>query len=325
MLRCPATGQPLSRLQGQLVAADGIHRYPLAGGVPILVTDDEGEIFRLSEYERQLAAGRDGRRRGLRARAERALRQIADLPPTMSHNVGTGRNLHRFATLLQRFADPQRRPVVLVVGGAVEGVDFDELIASGAVDLVETDVALGPRTQVICDGHRLPFVDGAFDGVVIQGVLGNVADPWRVVGEIHRVLRPGGLVYSEVAFVQQVCMGANEFTRFTLLGHRRLYRRFTEIDSGVHCGPAMALGWSLRYFLMTFSGRSKLVHAGIRRLASLLFFWIKYFDELLVGRPGAVDAASATYFLGARNDRAVSDREILNGYRGKVTTPRQLV
>jgi len=57
-----------------------------------------------------------------------------------------------------------------------------------------------------------------FDAVWIQAVLEHVLDPVRVVAEIHRVLRPGGLVYSEIPFMQEVHEGAYDFTRFRLSG-----------------------------------------------------------------------------------------------------------
>ena len=44
-----------------------------------------------------------------------------------------------------------------------------------------------------------------------------------------------------------------DFTRFTHLGHRRLFRRFEEIESGAVCGPGMTLAWSYTYFLTSFT------------------------------------------------------------------------
>src|SRR5512142_97930 len=97
---------------------------------------------------------------------------------------------------------------------------------------METDVALGPRTQIVCDAHELPFDDHTFDGAVVQAVLPYVPDPIKCVQEIERVLKPAGLAYAETAFMQQVVHGRYDFTRFTHLGLRRLFRRFQEVQSG---------------------------------------------------------------------------------------------
>ena len=140
-------------------------------------------------------------------------------------------------------------------------------------------------------------------------------DPIRVVSEIHRVLVDGGLVYSEIPFMQQVHGGKYDFTRFTLLGHRRLYRCFDEVRSGAQGGPGMALAWSLWYFMRALApGRAGRAVAAV--LARLLFFWLKYVDTFVVARPAAIDAASGTFFLGRRRTAAVSDVEVLASYRG---------
>jgi hypothetical protein len=116
--------------------------------------------------------------------------------------------------------------------------------------------------------------------------------------------------------VQQVTEGAFDFHRFTHLGHRRLWRHFDEIQSGAQCGPGMALLWSITYFLQAFVGRRRIPRGLIARLVTLGGFWLKYLDDFLVSRPGGIDAASGTYFLGRRRETPVSDREIVRGFRG---------
>jgi SAM-dependent methyltransferase len=205
---------------------------------------------------------------------------------------------------------------VLVVGGAKLGKGTHLLMADHRLDLVETGVYIGPRVSVACDGHQLPFADGVFDGVVIQAVLEHVVDPSQVVAEIHRVLRPGGIVFAETPFMQQVHEGAYDFTRFTELGHRLLFRMFTEIDRGVAVGPATALLWSLRYLAASLPPRSRIAARLLEKATTAALFWLKYLDRLLVTHRGAHDAASGVYFLGARADTPVSLREALSTYRG---------
>ena len=140
-------------------------------------------------------------------------------------------------------------------------------------------------------------------------------DPSRSVEEIHRVLKDAGLVYAETPFMQQVHGGRYDFMRFTHLGHQRLFRRFTEIKSGVVCGPGMALAWAWNYFaLSTVTSRTgrAFAHFVTRLTAS----WLTSFDAALVRKPGAYDAAAGYYLLGRRSDEVLSDRKLITLYRG---------
>jgi SAM-dependent methyltransferase/uncharacterized protein YbaR (Trm112 family) len=310
LLCSPASGESLSlRDDGQLATPGGEHTYPLIDGVPVLL--DPGRS--LFNSERVGLWNSPPPQRG--AQLRRWLRWLLYVPPTVSRNVGSDENfneLRRSLIALAPTSGGRRR--VLVVGGGSEGEGSRNLLDDPNLDVIETDVYLGPRTRIVCDAHDLPFSDGTFAGVVCQAVLEHVLDPWRVVEEIWRVLQPGGYVYSEVPFMQQVHGGAFDFTRFTLLGHRRLWRCFDEIRSGAQGGPGMALIWSVMYFLRSLLPRR--LWAVADRIASLGFFWLKYLDGWLVRTPGGLDAASGTFFLGRRRSTPLDDRSIVRGYRG---------
>jgi len=203
----------------------------------------------------------------------------------------------------------------LVVGGGVVGAGLGRLLDHPQIEVVETDVSWGPQTKLICDAHDLPFQDEVFDAVVVQAVLEHVVDPNRCVEEVYRVLKGDGVVYADTPFIQQVHGRQYDFTRFTRLGHRRLFRHFEEIDSGISCGPGVALAWSLRYFLLSFFS-SQSMRAAVSFGSRLSFFWLKYFDYYLAKRRQALDAASAFFFLGRKSIRILSDRELLSDYQG---------
>src|SRR5437773_10814883 len=100
--------------------------------------------------------------------------------------------------------------------------------------------------------------------------------------------------------MQQVHGGAYDFTRFTLLGHRRLFRKFEEIDSGVGNGPGAALAWSWQYFLLSFA-TSRRTRSMVRAFVRLTAFWLKYVDVYLEHKPGTLDAATGYFFIGGKS------------------------
>lgn len=277
--------------------------YPVINGVPVLL-DDERSVFSASEVvERQDTEERVSL---LRSAVRRVL-------PGMSTSTGSHERISAFARQVG-----QGR--VLIIGGGRLGDGTEPLIES-PLEVVESDVYLSPRVDVVCDGHNLPFDDAVFDGVVLQAVLEHVLDPPQVVAEAHRVLKPGGHIYAETPFLQAVHEGAFDFTRWTELGHRRMFRMFTEIDCGIVAGPAATLLWSICYFARSLPRRRTNLPLILEKLAVLAFFWLKYLDRFLIGHPGATDAACGVYFIGEKADLPVDDRELLAGYRGVVGRP----
>lgn len=200
------------------------------------------------------------------------------------------------------------RPRILVIGGGTRGLGVDELYSDTSIDLVGIDVYASGNTQVVADGHQLPFVDGSFDGVWIQAVLEHVLDPPIVVAEIHRVLKPGGLVFAETPFMQQVHEGAYDFTRYTVSGHRWLFRNFTAIEAKGSQGAGTAFRWSAEYLARSLTGSRKFGLA-----VSVLFFWTRFLDSV-GGRRHHADAACAVYFIGSKASAPIGAPEMVSFY-----------
>ena len=202
---------------------------------------------------------------------------------------------------------------VLVIGSGEKGSGTDALWNRSGVEIHGIDIYASDCTDVVGDAHYLPFGDGIYDGVWIQAVLEHVVEPNVVVGEIYRVLREGGVVYAETPFMQQVHEGAYDFTRFTVLGHRYLFRKFEAIDFGGNRGAETVLSWSIRYFVWALT-RSKKVARVFGVFSQLL---LRPFSSLM-SKASLFDASSGVYFMGRkRGGYDVSHKELVSLYKGQ--------
>jgi ubiquinone/menaquinone biosynthesis C-methylase UbiE len=75
--------------------------------------------------------------------------------------------------------------------GEVVGVDIDE----GAVAWARSNRTAPNLEYRVGDSLELPFPDAGFDFATCTHIYEHVPDPQRMLDEIHRVLRPGGLCY----------------------------------------------------------------------------------------------------------------------------------
>lgn len=291
------------RESDNVCVADGCRAtFPTIDGIPILI-DERFSLLRLTDF------GTSGFRKQPQSRMQRlALRWL----PTLDLNVAGKRNVERIDRELRSRAP---RPLVLNIGGKHPKAALARLRSDPGVDCVEGDTVPGPAVDVVFDARRLPFADASFDAVFVDGVLEHCIEPAEVTKEIHRVLRPNGLVYADSPFMLPVHAGAFDFCRFSGVAHRRLFAAFRELDSGVSSGPAAALGQSIQSLLLSMA-RGRRSRFAAKTISRLTLFWIKYLDLLLARRPGARDAALGLYFLGERIDNAIDDRRIADTYVG---------
>jgi uncharacterized protein YbaR (Trm112 family) len=140
---------------------------------------------------------------------------------------------------------------------------FGEILAGLASDATVLDLGGGDRrhaddrvlnleylpyelVDLYADGLQLPFPDDVFDAVLSQAVLEHVPDPHRAVDEIRRVLKPGGTVYAEFAFMQPLHAVPYHFFNITPHGAELLFRDFEDMTFGVFGGLGETMRWFFR-------------------------------------------------------------------------------
>lgn len=299
LLQCPQchTGK-LSNGDRELLCNACSTHFPITHGRPVLLRPDNA-VFSLEDYR---SASPTASKKQIRWRK---------FIPDPSVNLSSERMLAHLHRLLS-----EQPAVVLVVGGGQQRRWLNERLGAGdKIRVVYSDIDVNADVDLYCDGHDLPFGEGIFDAVVTTAVLEHVLYPEQVAQQIHRVLKVGGLLYSELPFMQQVHEGAYDFTRYSLSGHRRLFNGFAEIDSGMVAGPATALVWAIENFVLAFVARPVLRNAA-KALVRIAFSWLKYADRLLVGRPEAMDGASCTYFFGRKIEQKIPDTDNIARYVG---------
>lgn len=274
--------------------------FPVVSGVPALVD------FEHSVLDANRLRDTDGTSQITRSRFTAAISRL--VRPASS--VPTATRVETMVTALRADAAAGRRPRILIVGGGAIGHGLSGLYNDISVDLITFDIYAGPNVQFIGDGHAIPLASESVDGVIVQAVLEHVLEPFAVAREIDRVIRPGGLVYAETPFMQQVHEGPYDFTRFTESGHRYLFRRFEVIDAGAVSGAGTVLSWSIERFVRSLTRSVRL-----GRIAALAFFWLVLLDRFLDPRH-SLDAASGVYFLGRKTDQSISPREMIDYYQG---------
>lgn len=167
--------------------------------------------------------------------------------------------------------------------------------------VVNIDIFDSGTTDVIGSAMALPFPDGCADLVIMQGVLEHVEDATSTLAESFRVLKPGGLFYTEMPFLQPYHESPIDMRRSTKSGLATLCEPLTEIESGIHIGPAATFAWFLREFwARLLSGGRPSVYAKASTLIGWLVFPMRYADRVLDKIPHLHTIASSCYYLGRK-------------------------
>lgn len=144
------------------------------------------------------------------------------------------------------------------------------------------------------DGLCLPFADDSFDLIMSQAVLEHVPDPQRAVDELIRVLKPGGQVYIEIAFMQPLHAVPSHYMNVTPHGIAHLCRGLEVLDAGTFGGLAVTFEW----IAQLADAEARL---GAERLGTVLET-LRDLDRQL--SPQELDQfASAVYLLGRKRPR----------------------
>jgi len=114
-----------------------------------------------------------------------------------------------------------------------------------------------------CTGENLPFRRDSFDAVILLNVLDHCLNPKQVIEEIHRIIKPGGIlilsvdIYSKLINIAQkirICLGIIRIYdelhphRFTSLEVVRILKlKFEPLNISLSCLDPLSMGKKRAY------------------------------------------------------------------------------
>ena len=249
--------------------------YSYEKEVPVLITREEQEKIRqfLARHTAQTVPAINSR---LKAKL---------FPPSQSYDP---RRKQRMDPLWGRFNGSS---VILDVGAQT---------ASLRNDVINLDLAPFRNVDLVGYALNLPLADNSIDLLVNTGLLEHVESIPSVLAEFYRVLKPGGVVYTEIPWMQGYHPDPTDFERLTLQGLRRELSRFKIDEMEVSSGPFSNICWSVREVFASLCTQ-KHTFTWTWIIVGWLTFWIKYFDRLAVGKPYAHRFASSYYVIASKN------------------------
>jgi SAM-dependent methyltransferase len=141
--------------------------------------------------------------------------------PTYLLNRALLRDLRRCVG--PHLAAAANRPRVLDVGCGRK--PYEDLLAAYVAEYVGCDYFPSDDRTIKCPADALAFPDAAFDATLCFQVLEHVPEPWLVVAECARVLKPGGLAVFTAPFAFPHHPSPRDYYRFSHEGLAHLVER----------------------------------------------------------------------------------------------------
>lgn len=166
------------------------------------------------------------------------------------------------------------------------------------------DIHDGPNIDYVGSAENLPFANNSFNLIITQETLEHVSNPFMAMGEISRILKPGGKLYCQLPFIIGFHPGPNDYWRFTDQGIKELVKHsgLKIKSSGITVGGASGFyRVSVEFWSILFSFGRAPFYKAFKAMFAILLYPIKLLDILFDHSPGK-DRIAGGYFVIAQKD-----------------------
>src|ERR1700687_2543135 len=122
---------------------------------------------------------------------------------------------------------PRQRHTLLDLGG--RGNPYACFFTDRVAHHYVLDIEPAPSVDVVGDARHMPFSDASMDVVLITQVLEHIPEPIAVIGEIRRVLKPGGTLLLSVPSIFPQHGSPGDYWRYMPQGLQWILRDFQSV------------------------------------------------------------------------------------------------
>ena len=182
---------------------------------------------------------------------------------------------------------------LLDVGG--RGKPYACFFKGRVVNHYVLDVAPANSVDVVGDARIMPFSDGSMDVVLITQVLEHIPDPIAVIGEIRRILKPGGTLLLSVPSIFPQHGSPGDYWRYMPQGLQWILRDFHHVTVRGEAGTVPSIFLVINVYLQVLSGPWPWLGALIR----WTIYPLNNVAGLLAGKVYRGDQFASNYFVAA--------------------------
>lgn len=151
-------------------------------------------------------------------RAKRVSAPFKQRPTTNSSRVHLRRQVARFGRATE--------PGMLVLDAGAGTSPYQKFFKHTRYEAADWASPWGRKDPLDyeCDLVDIPVEDGRFDRILFNQTLEHLPEPARALAELHRVLKPGGVMFCSVPLFYAEHQAPHDYYRFTRFALRRLFQ-----------------------------------------------------------------------------------------------------